>query len=209
MSQNCRKPSSCGSRGSTKLQNEPYRHNLNDVKRKKKEKKVKLGRFNCIYPQVGCKRCHRDRYESAEPSAQEKCFSWETSVILTRTRWASQLAAVCMLFIKQQQRPPPPASPSALHLFSCLSWPDTLKFKWVFFSSFSCANACVPSHFPGSFSVNIREQPCVGSAGWFIHTAVILRPPSLWSVNYTSIGMWHLWTEEAETVKRRAATNAT
>lgn len=140
------KSSSCGSRGRTKLQNKPHCHNLNVVKRGKK-KKLKPGRFNCIYPQVGCKRYHRDRYESAEPSAQEKCFSRETSVILTRTRWASQLAAACMLFIKQQRRQRQalhrPLPPWALHLFSCLGWPDTLKFKWVFFSSSFSLRKCL------------------------------------------------------------------
>lgn len=94
---------SCGSRGANKLQKEPYYHNLNIVKIKKK-KKVKPGCFDCLYSQVGCKRCYRNRYESAEPLAQEKRFSRETSAVLTRTRWASPLAAVCMLFIKQQQR---------------------------------------------------------------------------------------------------------
>lgn len=74
------------------------------LKWRKKKKKVKPGCFNCLYSQVGCKRCYRNRYESAEPLAQEKRFSRETSAVLTRTRWASPLAAVCMLFIKQQQR---------------------------------------------------------------------------------------------------------
>lgn len=39
-----------------------------------------------------------------------------------------------------------------------------------------------------------------GSALLFIHTIVILRLPSLWSVNYTSIGIWHLWTCHADRV---------
>lgn len=48
-----------------------------------------------------------------------------------------------------------------------------------------------------------------GSALLFIHTIVILRLPSLWSVNYTSIGIWHLWTCHADRdIKKRVATCA-
>lgn len=53
----------------------------------------------------------------------------------------------------------------------CLS----LLFFFPFF--LSPCNAFMSSHVPGSFSVNIREEPCVGSARWFIHTLVILRLP--------------------------------
>lgn len=122
----------------------------------------------------------------------------------------------CMYVVYQTAVAPMPTPPSPTHPAPPLSSASVFMSKLTrsnlnasSFSCFSYADASVPSHFPGSFSVNIREQPSVVSAGLFIHTTVILRLPSLWSVNYTSIGTWHLWTKEAETVKRQAGALAT
>lgn len=87
-------------------------------KKKKKKKEVKPGRFNCIYPPVGCKRCHRDRYESAEPSAQGKMFL-SGNIGDSRADALSIAVSGCMYVVYQTAvaptptpPPPPPAHPA-------------------------------------------------------------------------------------------------